>query len=102
MYTQYVGALSCFYMFAIAHKHRRGIFSECCKQIAFRLDCLSPSADDWVISNKELTEKTKYTITGLSPGCKILVRVKALNAAGASAPRTLQHSILVKEVVGEL
>ncbi|KAM8739702.1 myosin-binding protein C, slow-type isoform 4-T4 [Acanthopagrus schlegelii] len=55
--------------------------------------------DDWVISNKELTEKTKYTITGLSPGCKILVRVKALNAAGASAPRTLQHSILVKEVV---
>lgn len=89
-------------MFVIVRKHRRGIFSECCKQIAFRLDCLSPSADDWVISNKELTEKTKYTITGLSPGCKILVRVKALNAAGASAPRTLQHSILVKEVVGEL
>uniref|UniRef100_I3ITV2 Myosin binding protein C1 n=1 Tax=Oreochromis niloticus TaxID=8128 RepID=I3ITV2_ORENI len=42
--------------------------------------------NDWVISNKELTEKTRYTITGLSPGCKILVRVKAVNAAGASAP----------------
>ncbi|TMS02860.1 Myosin-binding protein C, slow-type [Larimichthys crocea] len=55
--------------------------------------------DNWIISNTEVTEKTKYTITGLSPGCKILVRVKALNAAGASAPRTLQHSILVKEVV---
>ncbi|XP_055367199.1 myosin-binding protein C, slow-type isoform X4 [Betta splendens] len=55
--------------------------------------------NDWVVSNKELTEKTKYTITGLSPGCKILVRVKAINAAGASAPRTLQHSILVKEVI---
>ncbi|XP_042076393.1 myosin-binding protein C, slow-type isoform X8 [Haplochromis burtoni] len=55
--------------------------------------------NDWVISNKELTEKTRYTITGLSPGCKILVRVKAVNAAGASAPRTLQHAILVKEVV---
>uniref|UniRef100_A0A8C4NS16 Myosin binding protein C1 n=1 Tax=Dicentrarchus labrax TaxID=13489 RepID=A0A8C4NS16_DICLA len=55
--------------------------------------------NDWVISNKELTEKTRYTITGLSPGCKILVRVKALNAAGASTPRTLQHSILVKEVI---
>lgn len=55
-----------------------------------------------MVSNKELTEKTKYTITGLSPGCKILVRVKAINAAGASAPRTLQHSILVKEVIGEL
>ncbi|KAF3705193.1 Myosin-binding protein C, slow-type [Channa argus] len=55
--------------------------------------------DDWVVSNKELTEKTRYTITGLSPGCKILVRVKAINAAGASAPRSLQHSILVKEVI---
>ncbi|XP_027127935.1 myosin-binding protein C, slow-type isoform X4 [Larimichthys crocea] len=55
--------------------------------------------DNWIISNTEVTEKTKYTITGLTPGCKILVRVKALNAAGASAPRTLQHSILVKEVV---
>ncbi|XP_071358505.1 myosin-binding protein C, slow-type isoform X2 [Trachinotus anak] len=55
--------------------------------------------NDWVISNKELTEKTRYTISGLSPGCKILVRVKAINAAGASSPRTLQHSILVKEVI---
>uniref|UniRef100_A0A665W1I9 Myosin-binding protein C, slow-type n=1 Tax=Echeneis naucrates TaxID=173247 RepID=A0A665W1I9_ECHNA len=43
--------------------------------------------NDWVVSNKELTEKTRYTITGLSPGCKILVRVKAVNAAGESAPR---------------
>ncbi|KAM4569478.1 myosin-binding protein C, slow-type isoform 4-T4 [Odontesthes bonariensis] len=60
--------------------------------------CIEGS-NDWVISNKELTEKTKYTITGLSPGCKILVRVKAINAAGASTPRTLQHAILVKEVV---
>lgn len=61
-----------------------------------------PTADNWVISNTELTEKTKYTITGLTPGAKILVRVKAINAAGASSPRTLQHSILVKEVIGEL
>uniref|UniRef100_A0A665W0P8 Myosin-binding protein C, slow-type n=1 Tax=Echeneis naucrates TaxID=173247 RepID=A0A665W0P8_ECHNA len=55
--------------------------------------------NDWVVSNKELTEKTRYTITGLSPGCKILVRVKAVNAAGESAPRSLQHAILVKEVI---
>ncbi|XP_029681534.1 myosin-binding protein C, slow-type isoform X5 [Takifugu rubripes] len=61
--------------------------------------CLLPTADDWIVSNSELTEKTKYTITGLSPGCKITVRVKAINAAGASAPRTLQHSVLVKEVI---
>ncbi|KAM6895469.1 myosin-binding protein C, slow-type isoform 1-T1 [Xenentodon cancila] len=55
--------------------------------------------DDWQVSNKELTEKTKYTITGLPPECKIFVRVRAINAAGASAPRTLQHAVLVKEVV---
>lgn len=66
-----------------------------------QLDCFSSTANDWVVSNKELTEKTRYTIPGLSPGCKILVRVKAVNAAGESAPRTLQHSILVKEVIGE-
>ncbi|XP_053200139.1 myosin-binding protein C, slow-type [Scomber japonicus] len=60
--------------------------------------CIEGS-NDWVISNKELTEKTKYTITGLTPGAKILVRVKAINAAGASAPRTLQHSVFVKEVI---
>lgn len=59
-------------------------------------------ANDWVVSNKEMTEKTRYTIPGLTPGCKILVRVKAVNAAGESAPRTLQHSILVKEVIGKL
>ncbi|XP_075886181.1 myosin-binding protein C, slow-type isoform X1 [Nelusetta ayraudi] len=55
--------------------------------------------NDWVVSNKEMTEKTRYTIPGLTPGCKILVRVKAVNAAGESAPRTLQHSVLVKEVI---
>ncbi|XP_031714774.1 myosin-binding protein C, slow-type isoform X3 [Anarrhichthys ocellatus] len=55
--------------------------------------------DDWIVSNNELTEKTKYTITGLTPGTKILVRVKAINAAGPSAPRTIQHSVLVKEVI---
>ncbi|XP_064877663.1 myosin-binding protein C, slow-type isoform X8 [Oncorhynchus nerka] len=55
--------------------------------------------DDWRVTNKELTEKTKYTITDLPPEAKILVRVRAINAAGASTPRTLQHSILVKEVI---
>ncbi|XP_029597929.1 myosin-binding protein C, slow-type-like isoform X2 [Salmo trutta] len=60
--------------------------------------CIEGS-DDWRVTNKELTEKTKYTITGLPPEAKILVRVRAINAAGASTPRTLQHSILVKEVI---
>ncbi|KAJ8392341.1 hypothetical protein AAFF_G00077050 [Aldrovandia affinis] len=54
---------------------------------------------EWIVANVELAEKTKYTIAGLPPGKKILVRVKAINAAGSSSPRTLQHSILVKEVI---
>lgn len=70
-------------------------------EVSRKLNHLLQTADDWIVSNSELTEKTKYTITGLAPGCKITVRVKAINAAGASAPRTLQHSILVKEVIGE-
>nr|XP_023672606.1 myosin-binding protein C, slow-type isoform X5 [Paramormyrops kingsleyae] len=60
--------------------------------------CLEGS-DEWIPANKELVEKTKYTITGLPTEGKILVRVMAINAAGASQPRTTQHAILVKEVV---
>ncbi|XP_057179460.1 myosin-binding protein C, slow-type isoform X2 [Triplophysa rosa] len=55
--------------------------------------------DEWILANKELTEKLRYTITGLPVEAKIQVRVKAINAAGASSPRTTQHSILVKEVI---
>lgn len=80
---------------------KRRIFNYTPK-LLFCLISYFPIANDWVVSNKEMTEKTKYTITGLTPGSKILVRVKAINAAGASAPRTLQHAILVKEVIGEL
>lgn len=60
------------------------------------------AADEWILANKELTEKLRYTITGLPVEAKIQVRVKAINAAGASTPRTTQHSILVKEVIGEV
>ncbi|XP_067283437.1 myosin-binding protein C, slow-type isoform X3 [Pseudorasbora parva] len=65
----------------------------------YQVEYCIEGTDDWILANKELTEKTKYTITGLPVEAKILVRVKAINAAGASAPRTTQHSILVKEVI---
>ncbi|KAJ8374042.1 hypothetical protein SKAU_G00046220 [Synaphobranchus kaupii] len=55
--------------------------------------------DEWIMATKELIDKTKYTVTGLTPGSRIKVRVKAVNAAGSSIPRTLQHHILVKEVI---
>ncbi|MBN3303680.1 MYPC1 protein, partial [Amia calva] len=55
--------------------------------------------DEWIVANEEMTEKTKYTISGLPTGEKIFVRVKAMNAAGASEPRMHPHPILVKEVI---
>lgn len=104
-----IAILISFYIFVIAHSNRsRGRHEteersvNTVKKYFFHMDCSVPTADDWVVSNKELTEKTRYTVTGLPPGCKILVRVKAINAAGASVPRTIQHSVLVKEVIGEL
>ncbi|XP_064893707.1 myosin-binding protein C, slow-type isoform X8 [Columba livia] len=58
-----------------------------------------PKTDEWIVANPELTDKTKFTITGLPTGSKILVRVKAVNAAGESEPRYHPQPILVKEVI---
>ncbi|XP_026088445.1 myosin-binding protein C, slow-type-like isoform X15 [Carassius auratus] len=65
----------------------------------YQVEYCIEGTDEWILANKELIEKTRYTITGLPVEAKILVRVKAINAAGASPPRTTQHSILVKEVI---
>uniref|UniRef100_A0AAY4DCV8 Myosin binding protein C, slow type n=1 Tax=Denticeps clupeoides TaxID=299321 RepID=A0AAY4DCV8_9TELE len=65
----------------------------------YQVEYCFEGTDEWIVSNTEITEKTKYTITGLPPETKILVRVKAINKAGPSPPRTTQHSILVKEVI---
>uniref|UniRef100_A0A670J6Z6 Myosin-binding protein C, slow-type n=1 Tax=Podarcis muralis TaxID=64176 RepID=A0A670J6Z6_PODMU len=55
--------------------------------------------EEWIVANPELTDKTKFTITGLPTGAKIFVRVKAVNAAGPSEPRMHPQPILVKEVI---
>ncbi|XP_053261031.1 myosin-binding protein C, slow-type isoform X2 [Podarcis raffonei] len=56
-------------------------------------------SEEWIVANPELTDKTKFTITGLPTGSKIFVRVKAVNAAGPSEPRLHPQPILVKEVI---
>nr|XP_020656128.1 myosin-binding protein C, slow-type isoform X3 [Pogona vitticeps] len=57
-------------------------------------------SEEWIVANPDnLTDKTKFTITGLPTGAKIFVRVKAVNAAGASEPRLHPQPILVKEVI---
>ncbi|XP_038612466.1 myosin-binding protein C, slow-type isoform X4 [Tachyglossus aculeatus] len=60
--------------------------------------CLEGS-EEWIVANPELTEKTKYTITGLKTDSRIFVRVKAVNAAGASEPKYYAQPILVKEII---
>uniref|UniRef100_A0A670YJZ7 Myosin-binding protein C, slow-type n=1 Tax=Pseudonaja textilis TaxID=8673 RepID=A0A670YJZ7_PSETE len=55
--------------------------------------------EQWIVANKDLTDKTKFTITDLPTGSKIFVRVKAVNAAGPSEPRMHPQPILVKEVI---
>ncbi|KAM3924113.1 myosin-binding protein C, slow-type isoform 13-T13 [Leptodactylus fuscus] len=56
-------------------------------------------AEEWIVANPELTDKTRFTITGLPTGSKIFVRVKAVNAAGQSEHRLHPNPILVKEVI---
>ncbi|XP_063783895.1 myosin-binding protein C, slow-type isoform X9 [Pseudophryne corroboree] len=56
-------------------------------------------AQEWIVANPELTDKTRFTISGLPTGAKIFVRVKAVNAAGQSEPRIHPQPILVKEVI---
>lgn len=57
-------------------------------------------AEDWIVANTDLIDKTKFTITGLPTDAKIFVRVKAVNAAGASEPKYYSQPILVKEIIG--
>ncbi|XP_044136592.1 myosin-binding protein C, slow-type isoform X16 [Bufo gargarizans] len=56
-------------------------------------------AEEWIVANPELTDKTRFTIAGLPTGSKIFVRVKAVNAAGQSEHRLHPNPILVKEVI---
>ncbi|EGV93314.1 Myosin-binding protein C, slow-type [Cricetulus griseus] len=55
--------------------------------------------EDWIVANTDLIDKTKFTINGLPTDAKIFVRVKAINAAGASEPKYYSQPILVKEVI---
>uniref|UniRef100_H0WI43 Myosin-binding protein C, slow-type n=1 Tax=Otolemur garnettii TaxID=30611 RepID=H0WI43_OTOGA len=55
--------------------------------------------EDWITANTDLIDKTKFTITGLPMDSKIFVRVKAINAAGASEPKYYSQPILVKEII---
>nr|XP_005572066.2 myosin-binding protein C, slow-type isoform X10 [Macaca fascicularis] len=56
-------------------------------------------SDNWLPANKDLIDKTKFTITDLPTDSKIFVRVKAINAAGASEPKYYSQPILVKEII---
>nr|XP_025957042.1 myosin-binding protein H [Dromaius novaehollandiae] len=54
---------------------------------------------DWIAANQEPFLSTRYTIQNLSSGEKIHVRVKAVNANGASVPATLEQPVLIREIL---
>uniref|UniRef100_A0A5G2QM90 Myosin-binding protein C, slow-type n=1 Tax=Sus scrofa TaxID=9823 RepID=A0A5G2QM90_PIG len=56
-------------------------------------------SDNWLPAHKDLIDKTKFTITDLPTDAKIFVRVKAVNAAGASEPKYYSQPILVKQII---
>ncbi|XP_058424551.1 myosin-binding protein C, slow-type isoform X7 [Diceros bicornis minor] len=56
-------------------------------------------SDNWIKANKELIDKTKFTITDLPTDARIFVRVKAMNKAGASEPKYYSQPILVKQII---
>ncbi|KAG8514073.1 Myosin-binding protein C, slow-type, partial [Galemys pyrenaicus] len=55
-------------------------------------------AEDWIVANTDLIDKTKFTISGLPTDAKIFVRVKAVNAAGASEPKYYSQPILPPKI----
>ncbi|KAM6041266.1 myosin-binding protein H [Theristicus caerulescens] len=54
---------------------------------------------DWTAANKEPFLSTRYKIQDLASGDKIHIRVKAVNASGASVPATLEQPVLIKEIL---
>uniref|UniRef100_A0A4W3JM55 Myosin-binding protein H n=1 Tax=Callorhinchus milii TaxID=7868 RepID=A0A4W3JM55_CALMI len=52
---------------------------------------------DWIVANKELITRTCLIIKQLAVGDKINVRVKAVNACGASAHATVGQPVLIME-----
>eukprot|EP00073_Rattus_norvegicus_P005328 NP_001094228.2 myosin-binding protein C, slow-type [Rattus norvegicus] len=56
-------------------------------------------AEDWSLQTQTGSTRPKFTITGLPTDAKIFVRVKAINAAGASETKYYSQPILVKEII---
>ncbi|KFZ68303.1 Myosin-binding protein H, partial [Podiceps cristatus] len=54
---------------------------------------------DWTAVNEEPFLSMRYIIQDLSSGDKIHVRVKAVNASGASTPATLEQPVLIREIL---
>ncbi|KAM6108285.1 myosin-binding protein H [Pterocles gutturalis] len=54
---------------------------------------------DWTAANEEPFLSTRYRIQKLSSGDKVHVRVKAVNASGASVPATLEQPVLIREIL---
>nr|XP_013799498.1 PREDICTED: myosin-binding protein H [Apteryx mantelli mantelli] len=64
------------------------------------VDCkLDVKGTDWIAANQEPFLSMRYAIQNLGSGEKIHVRVRAVNANGASVPATLEQPVLIKEIL---
>ncbi|XP_028669468.2 LOW QUALITY PROTEIN: myosin binding protein Ca [Erpetoichthys calabaricus] len=54
---------------------------------------------EWTVANKELVERTGFTVKGLPTGEKINFRVRAVNIAGMSVPALLGQPVTIREIV---
>ncbi|XP_073175869.1 myosin-binding protein H isoform X1 [Lepidochelys kempii] len=64
-----------------------------------KIFCLFAPAEDWEAANKELFLSVRYTIRNLTPGDRLQIRVKAVNAGGMSVPAVLEQPVVIREIL---
>ncbi|XP_053313637.1 myosin-binding protein H [Spea bombifrons] len=65
----------------------------------YLLEYQKEGSEEWIQVNKEPSVSTRYQITNLTAGDKILVRVKASSEAGSSPHVSLENFVQIREIV---
>ncbi|XP_014341023.1 myosin binding protein Ca isoform X2 [Latimeria chalumnae] len=65
----------------------------------YQIEYCKEGSNEWVKANKDLIEKSNFTVRDLPTGEKILFRVRAINIAGKSNPAELQQAVTIREIM---
>nr|XP_048682693.1 myosin-binding protein H isoform X1 [Caretta caretta] len=65
----------------------------------YLVECCRDGTEDWEAANKELFLSVRYTICNLTPGDRLQIRVKAVNAGGMSVPAVLEQPVVIREIL---